>query len=340
MKRHALLLAWLSVLGIVAVWGVIAGLGDRVWWALPMLYGPRWIWWVALFGALPAFFAAPRRGWLPVALIALVELFGILDVRLGLHRIGAPAGSIIRVMELNADGNRSDVAAILAEIAKQQPEIMTIAECGESLKAALARLPGHHLHTAMNAICLLTRGDIVEWAERDPSHDIWQEGGSGAIARAIVSTPAGLVRVGLVHLETPRNALQMYVDKSEILKQGPVTRANMAQRDRESGLAAAWMTQGPELPTIIAGDFNLPIESAIYRKYWGGYRNAFSDVGFGTGHTKHTRLWGARIDHILGNAEVVPVRSYVGSDVGSDHWPLIADLALPAASEPGRPGTR
>jgi endonuclease/exonuclease/phosphatase (EEP) superfamily protein YafD len=338
--RRTLLLAWLALAGLSAIWVVLAVLGDRVWWALPVLFGPRWIWGAAIFGALPALFHAPRKATIPAALMVLIFVFGVMDVRLGLHRLATPAGTTIRVMELNADGDHGSAPRIVAAIREYAPEVAVIAECGPVLKHSLARMAGFHLHTAITSLCLLSRGAVLEWAERDPRNDVWQEGGSGATVRAMVSTPAGPVRIGLVHLETPRDALQMYVDKSEILKQGPATRANMAQREKESSRASSWIDQGDAVPTIIAGDFNLPIESAIYRRYWGRMHNAFSETGFGTGHTKHTRLFGARIDHILSVGDVVPVGSFLGRDVGSDHVPLIADLVVRPVSGPAVPGSR
>jgi hypothetical protein len=63
---------------------------------------------------------------------------------------------------------------------------------------------------------------------------------------------------------------------------------------------------------LVAGDFNLPIESAIYRQYWGDYTNAFSRSGIGTGRTKSTRLFGVRIDHILVGERAEPIRSWIG----------------------------
>ena len=41
---------------------------------------------------------------------------------------------------------------------------------------------------------------------------------------------------------------------------------------------------------ILAGDFNLPVDSAIYREYWSGYRDAFSDAGWGFGYTEWPRV--------------------------------------------------
>ncbi len=329
LARTTMGLAWCSLAALLAGWLVIAGLGDRIWWALPFLYGPRWFPALALLGILPAVIVVPRRAVLLALAGAAVVLFGLFDFRLGLGRRLTEGRPTIRVMELNADGTSSDLARVLAVIQEYRPAIVVIAECGPKLHEALAVLTGYHFHSAITPLCLISRGAILEWNERDPQGDIWKEGGSGAIVRAIVATPAGPIRLGLVHLATPRNALDMYFDLSEIPKLGPITRTNAHQREKESGLATGWMKVAPSLPTIIAGDFNLPIESAIYRRHWSGYRNAFSQSGFGTGYTKHTRLVGVRIDHILSSEDVVPIRSFVGRDVGSDHLPLIADLVLP-----------
>ena len=321
-------LAWCSLAALLAAWLVIAGLGDRVWWALPFLYGPRWFPALALLGFVPALLLVPRRAALLALAGTAVALFGLLDFRVGLGRRPAAGRPSVRVMELNADGPPGDLTPILAAIGEYQPDIVVIAECGPKLNAALTRLPGFHFHAAIASLCLLSRGEIREWTERDPN-DIWKEGGSGAMVRTIVVTAAGPLRLGLVHLMTPRDALDMYPDLSEIPKQGQLTRENTQQREKESRLAVRWIEAATAQPTMIVGDFNLPVESAIYRRYWGDFRNAFSQSGFGTGYTKHTRRWGIRIDHILSSKDVVPIRSFVGRDVGSDHLPLIADLVLP-----------
>ncbi len=81
---------------------------------------------------------------------------------------------------------------------------------------------------------------------------------------------------------------------------------------------------------ILAGDFNLPTDSTIYREVWSGWTNAFSTTGFGFGYTVWTRAtclsYGLRIDHVLTPSVIKPRRSWVGPNVGSDHLPLLADL--------------
>jgi endonuclease/exonuclease/phosphatase (EEP) superfamily protein YafD len=84
------------------------------------------------------------------------------------------------------------------------------------------------------------------------------------------------------------------------------------------------------LPILVAGDFNMPADSTIYRRYWNSYTNAFTSRGFGYGWTSHETIRGleigARIDHILSGEGLKPRHCMVGLDVGSDHFPLFAEI--------------
>jgi vancomycin resistance protein VanJ len=81
---------------------------------------------------------------------------------------------------------------------------------------------------------------------------------------------------------------------------------------------------------VVAGDFNMPTDSAIYRECWSNLSNAFSKSGFGFGYTEWPTVggwrFGIRIDHILTGPRWRPQRCWVGPDVGSDHLPLLADV--------------
>jgi vancomycin resistance protein VanJ len=324
-------LAWASLAWLLAVWIALDLVGDRIWWTVPFLYGPRWLLAAPWLGCVPWLLVAARRAVLPAMVGLGVAAFPIIGLHLGLHRASVGAGISFRVLELNADGGGGDamIARIIAEIEEQRPDLVVVVECSTSLAKAFGALTTYQLRTGNAAAqCMLSRGPITLWEQRDQM-DVWKQGGAGTIIRAVVTTAAGPVRVGIVHLVTPRNALGNYFDLSELPKQGPLTRANMAQRDEESGLARAWILAIPGMPTIVAGDFNLPVESVFYRRNWGDFRNAFGRAGFGTGYTKFTRRWGVRIDHILTTSDIGTHDSFIGGAVGSDHLPLIADLVLP-----------
>lgn len=330
MPRVASAAAWGSVAVMLATWAIVSLLGDRVWWSLPFLFGPRWLACLLFVGLLPALRWARPTALRAGALMVGVYCFGLLDLRLGLGRLEPDGTEMLRVMELNAGaGSRGGpkAATIVAALTQAQPDIVVVAECSVRLLEAIEAMGGWHARRSNTSLCLASRHAVLSWEARDPV-DFWREGGAGAIARATLDTPGGVIRVGLVHLETPRDALDNYADLSTIPTLGTVTRQNIAQRERESRVARTWIFSGESLPTIVAGDLNLPIESAIYRRHWSELRNAFSRSGVGLGTTKRTRRWGIRIDHILTTEHFATRSARIGQSVGSDHLPLLAELTL------------
>jgi endonuclease/exonuclease/phosphatase (EEP) superfamily protein YafD len=101
--------------------------------------------------------------------------------------------------------------------------------------------------------------------------------------------------------------------------------SNAISREIESRVTSRWAVQG-QLPLLVAGDFNLPVESRIYRESWGGFINAFSRSGRGFGFTRFNGWIRVRIDHVLAGPGWRVDRAWVGPDVGSDHRPVVADL--------------
>jgi endonuclease/exonuclease/phosphatase (EEP) superfamily protein YafD len=77
-----------------------------------------------------------------------------------------------------------------------------------------------------------------------------------------------------------------------------VVTANMELRERESEIVSG-RAAGVDGPLIVAGDFNLPEQSAIYRRYWSRFNDSHESAGWGFGTTWHTRRFAAlRIDHL------------------------------------------
>jgi vancomycin resistance protein VanJ len=146
--------------------------------------------------------------------------------------------------------------------------------------------------------------------------------------------PAGEVCFATMHLYSPRRGLTSVLDQNTILRpsESGHLEEEIANRWQDSAEAAQALGR-IDRPKIIAGDLNMPADSAIYRTFWAGYRNAFGEAGLGFGYTEWPemrKLWfGIRIDHVLCNDGWRPRSCWVGPDVGSDHLPLIADLVPP-----------
>ena len=126
-----------------------------------------------------------------------------------------------------------------------------------------------------------------------------------------------------LHLDTPRPALQTMVDLRPDLS---LTRRNFRRRQNEARRLNEFAEQFDTV--ILAGDFNLPVESPIYRRYFRRYRNAFSSRGTGWGKTKFTRWHGVRIDHVLATPDLRFHDVRTGPDFGSDHLPLSATIIV------------
>ncbi|MCH7689205.1 MAG: endonuclease/exonuclease/phosphatase family protein, partial [Planctomycetes bacterium] len=151
-------------------------------------------------------------------------------------------------------------------------------------------------------------------------------------------TLEGTISLGSLHFTSPRSGLSNVVDsktrfapsrRTLLMKQ---TSQRQSQSKRISEVAS-----GPEGALVVSGDFNMPIESYFFRQHWHSFRDAYSAVGFGLGHTTSASIggihWGARIDHILTRGHWHALRCWVGPDVGSDHRPVLADIYLESKDE-------
>ena len=102
------------------------------------------------------------------------------------------------------------------------------------------------------------------------------------------------------------------------------TDVNTLLRDTESRVVRRWVdsTTGARL---VVGDFNLPVESAIFRHHWGDLEDAWDAAGNGFGYSKRNGWIRVRIDHTLSTGPLKAVRVKVGKDYGSDHLPVVTE---------------
>jgi endonuclease/exonuclease/phosphatase family metal-dependent hydrolase len=153
-----------------------------------------------------------------------------------------------------------------------------------------------------------------------------ETGLSDVAVRCGVITPAGPLALIALHLQTPRRGIEAVLNRGH----GgiPVMREDTQERRRESLRAAAWAVGAAAGAAVIAADhFNLPTNKTIYQGARAGhFTDAFDAVGFGYDYTKHTRLFSARIDHVLARPGWHVESCRVGPDVGYDHRLVIVDV--------------
>ena len=325
---------WLYLAGVLVVWLLIRQAGDRWWLATVMLFGPRWVWLFPLFVLVPIGLIRRQRcrTLVPLGLAAAVVVFGPMRFSIPWPAWSSPASAAtVRVLSCNVKGNSGGHAALYSLIVKIQPDVVLLQECPDWDTKALERLfPGDWSVERAGNLLVATRFRIVESQEHRRSQP--PSGGrtvNGLFCR--IESPQGRLGVCSVHLRTPREGLYTVLDRRTGLSPGRsgAVKDEIELRRIESQDLSAWI-RGMDDPTVVAGDFNMPVESAIYRAYWSDWGNAFDQAGWGFGTTKITRVrgirYGLRIDHILLDPSFRARRAIVTHPIGSDHLPVMAEF--------------
>lgn len=322
--------SWSYLLIAVLDWALLHFGGDRWWLATVLLFAPRWFYGLPLFVLFPLAIWRRRRNLFPLAVASAIWLWPIMGLCVP-WPTGAEDGlPKLRVLTCNLHGGEYVREALMNLVIHTEPDVVALEECsGET------PLPIPSTWHLMRAGQLVVASRYPLRSERR-SFRVHPQSPWPLLnaVHCIVETPLGDIGFCSVHLLTPRQGLDAVLNRRTIVdpaRSRPL-RTETEYRRRESEELRAWI-DGFAGPTIIAGDFNMPIDSSIYRDNWSMRSNAFSVAGLGFGHTKITIKrgfqYGARIDHILFDDAFFGCRNcWVGPDVGSDHLPLLADLVM------------
>ena len=329
MRRWAGILAAAYLAVTVTTALLLWGFGDAWWPATFLLFSGRWVLLLPLVLLVPlGLLLLHPRALLTLGTGALVVVFPIMGLRV--HRVPSDRDILLtpghlRIVTLNTSNSGRIAHDLPALLEEWKPDVVAFQECGSSVAEAVRGLRGWH-RDANDPLCLLSRFPIARAEAMDRSdlagiHAASAIGGAGHVVRYTLQLPGGAVRFTNIHLETARKGFEgaMRGEVRQLL-------GNTELRAIEARLASRWAADGGA-PDLVAGDFNTPVESRIYRSAWGSLRNAFSSVGSGFGYTRHNGWISVRIDHVLVGSGWRPLRAVVGEDVGSDHLPLIVDIA-------------
>ena len=151
-------------------------------------------------------------------------------------------------------------------------------------------------------------------------------GGSALIATYSLETGAAEVHVTNVHLETPRDGLEL-IRAGRVSEGAEILRQKSILREIELRRAERWAREGRH-PALVVGDFNTPPESRHFRNIWSSWTDAFAHAGFGIGGTRLNGWIRARIDYVMADDAWTVVSARTGEPVGSDHLPVVVRLRL------------
>ncbi len=319
--RLLVVLGWLATLGALAV---VQLLGDRSAIGTVAMYAPRhltpWVW-------LPVVVASATISWrLLLASVAgaLVTLFGVAGFELPLGRAdGNATGEPLRVVTYNTDRARDVADRIRGDLAQWDADVVALIDCKTEVADSLRSIAPPGLFVSP-WLCVVSRLPLVSHqampravVERGMAVGL---GRLGRVHRFVFSHAGREVPIVVLHLESPRTAL--FAARNLDLTQLP---ADHRRRATHSALVRRWL--GDITPTtIVLGDFNLSVESAIYQRDWGDLTNAFSAAGTGFGHTMFAGRHRVRIDHVLTGTGWVPVRAEVLRGYPGEHEPVVVEV--------------
>lgn len=320
LTRSLVSLGWLLTLAALVI---VQQYGDRSPIGTLAMYAPRhltpWPWLLPL--AL-----APFVSWrlvLASALGFLVTLVGVASFNVPPVRWATAGDETLRLVTYNTDGSETLAGRVAQDARAWDADIALLIDCRPGVAAALRTVPGYRV-VQTEFYCLLTRHEL-RTARRMPAVVT-------AIARAAGAGRAGRVhRIDMrvhghpltlypLHLETPRTAL--WAARNFDLS---LLASNAAIRAFDSEAASRFVDRdAPGL--IVLGDFNLDVNSAIYRRDWGDLTNAWSAAGMGFGHTMFAGKHRVRIDHVLVGKGWTVTGARVLRGYPSEHQPVVVTV--------------
>jgi len=200
----------------------------------------------------------------------------------------------------------------MAYLRDRRPDVVAVLEVDADWATALDGLADVFPHRVIRprtdnfGIALLSR-----WPLDDVEVVAFTDTGFPSIV-ATVRRPAGDFRFIATHPYPPFNA-----------------RSTDQLVTHLGGVAAAAVASS--LPCLVAGDFNATPWSRPFRRLVATSGLVDSALGRGVQATWHAHLPAPRIpiDHVLVPPEATVLRREVGPDIGSDHFPIEAEIVLP-----------
>jgi endonuclease/exonuclease/phosphatase (EEP) superfamily protein YafD len=306
-------------LGVIGT-GAAVGLGllGREHWEADLLSHFRVQYVLALLLA-GAYFLARRRWFLLLPTLVLLASAGwpVADYFLprGTGSIGHDKWQL-RVMSLNVEASNNRTDLVSAAIEQANPDVVFLPEATATWADALAPLRKRYRYGTGDgsegafSLLLLSQLPVRDAHIIELSDNRWP-----AIVARICPSEAADEKdcVGFVGIHPPP----------------PMSADLAAQRNAVFQALPAALAARPPGPVLVAGDFNCTPWSPFFADLVAATGLSDSARGFGVWPTWNSTLLplGISIDHVLVSNGLVTRNHRVGGDVGSDHFPVIVDLA-------------
>ena len=284
--------------------------------------GHRWVDILAQFPApvltltiLAVVIVALARWWLPAAVGAAASVLLLLAVW-PQYAPGGPAAApdspIVRLYVANLYAMNDDVAAMRASIEASDADIIALVEFGEAPNAAINTLLAGYPHREITERVVRSEDAVRSViASRYPLSRRSTEGNERQMIAAVADTPIGPVRVVGVHLTRPWPFQYQW---GQIIQTQNLL-------DHIEGV--------PE-PVVMAGDFNSVASARIGRMLRSEGDLIHAPGWPGTWPAAAPGPLRMTIDQVYHTRDIAVAQRRLGAPTGSDHRPVIVDLARPA----------
>lgn len=306
--------AVLSAVAVGVLLGSAAGFVGGWHWLLDLTTHFRWYWFLlALGGVLLA--AVFRR---PAAAVLFAAALGVNVRDLLPYWLPAPTAVTaadrrpVRVVSMNVHRANRHTPPAIDHVRGRRPDVLAVLEVDDHWATALAELADvlpHRMIVPRSdnfGIAVLSRWPLVD-------------------ARVVEFTATGFPSiVATVRHET--GDFRFIATHPYPPFDGPATAQLVEHLDGVAVEAAA-----SPLPCVVAGDLNAAPWSRGFRRLIAAAGLRDTALGLGVRSTYHAGLPAPRIpiDHILVPIGTGVVRRDVGPRIGSDHFPVEADIILP-----------
>jgi len=294
-------------------------LGARLWWIFDLTTHFR-LQFLGVAGLLLVLLAL-RRKWLPAALLLVIGALNAWPVLPYLPRpvlavAAAPTGAPLKVLTVNVSFRQFSARRFREIVAEAAPDVLLVIEFtphAEEVLAEFDKLFPQQLKAPAEGPY-----GIALWSRFPLEHAFTFPLGPVQGVEARVQTPAGAFTLLGVHLSAPtlpRRAEQRNDELTMLV-------------ERRAAIVG---------PVIVAGDFNVTPYSPYYSDWLAATRLTDSRYGrsLSASWPAVLPILGIPIDHVAVSNEFTILSHRRLPAFGSDHWGIMAELALqPANASP------